>query len=243
MNIDSLGEEKIELLFDKGVISNPADLYNLKKEQLLGLEKNIEAKAGGKGKRISLREKAVENILSGIEASKSIPFERVLYAIGIRYVGETVAKKLAMHFKSMDKLVSASMEELINVPEVGEKIAGSIVEYFSDAKNCLLVNELERSGLKMQVDEKHIPVVMSDILEGKSFVVSGVFSKFTREELKSTIESHGGKVQSGVSAKTNYLVAGDESGPSKLEKAKKLNVTVISESEFELMLNQGEGKH
>jgi DNA ligase (NAD+) len=238
MNIDSLGEEKIELLFEKELIKNPADLYSLNYEQLIGLEKTIPAKEGEKGKRVSLREKSVENILAGIEESKKVSFERVLYAIGIRYVGETVAKKLALHFSSMERLAAATYDELVNAPEVGEKIAASIAEYFLNPVNVEMVKKLTNAGLHMKIDEKMLPAKVSDILAGKSFVVSGVFNKFTRDEMKLLIEAHGGKVQSGVSAKTTYLVAGDESGPSKLEKATKLNVKIINESDFELMIQQ-----
>lgn len=232
MNIDSLGEEKVDLLFEKKLISNISDLYKLTYEDLNGLEKIIENPETGKVKKIVLREKSAANVIAGIEASKSTPFEKVLYAIGIRYVGETVAKKLAFHFRNMDAISLAGMEKLMEAPEVGEKIAASVVEFFSDPLHLQIVAELKSQGLKMEIDEKHVQKQLSASLEGLSFVVSGVFSKFTREELKELIIAHGGKVQSGVSAKTSYLVAGDESGPAKLEKAQQLNVKIINEDEF-----------
>lgn len=232
MNIDSLGEEKVELLVDKGLITDASDLYRLKEEDLLGLEKETVAEDGVKTKKISLREKSVAKILSGIEASKSIPFERVLYSIGIRYVGETVAKKLAHHFKDMDTLMTASYEALMEAPEVGDIIAKSMVDFFRNPVNKSLVLRLQEAGLQMKMDEKSLKKVISDRLKGLSFVVSGVFTKFTRDELKNLIEQHGGKVASGVTSKTSYLIAGDESGPSKLEKARDLGVPVITEDEF-----------
>ncbi|MCX6291740.1 MAG: NAD-dependent DNA ligase LigA [Bacteroidetes bacterium] len=232
MDIDSLGEGKVEMLYDHGLIKTPADLYWLSHQQMLGLEKIIEGEEGEKSKKISLQEKSVQKILAGIEASKEIPFERVLYAIGIRYVGETVAKKLAFHFKSMDAISIATEEELMHAEEIGEKIAESIVDFFKEKRNRKLVEELKEAGLKMKLSADSIPEKISSKLNGLSFVVSGVFSDFSRDEIKQVIEQHGGKNQSGVSAKTDYLLAGDEAGPSKLEKAKKLNVKVMDEKEF-----------
>jgi DNA ligase (NAD+) len=238
MNIDSLGEGKVDLLFEKKLIHDISGLYNLTFDQLNGLEKIIVPEDGSKPRKVSLREKSVRNILEGIENSRKTGFERVLYAMGIRYVGETVAKKLAFHFKNMDALMHASYDQLLEAPEVGSKIAGSILEFFSDKKNIALVERLKKAGLRMSVDESSLPKKESDLLQGKSFVVSGTFSKFTRDELKQIIESNGGKVQSGVSSKTNYLVAGEESGPSKLEKAKQLNVAVIDENAFVKMISK-----
>jgi DNA ligase (NAD+) len=232
MDINSLGEGKVEMLYDNGLIKNFADLYSLKYEDLIGLEKIFEAGEEGKQKKISLQDKSVKKILEGIEASKEVPFERVLYAIGIRYVGETVAKKLAFHFKSMDAIMKATAEELTQAEEIGEKIAESIVEFFSEGRNRKIVEQLTTAGLKMEVSEGALPRKVSNKLEGLSFVVSGVFSNFSRDEIKLMIEQNGGKNQSGVSAKTNYLLAGDEAGPSKLDKAKKLGVKTIDEKEF-----------
>lgn len=240
MNIDSLGEGKIDLLFEKGLVRQPADLYRLKEEDLLGLEKSIEDPETGKVRKISFREKTVAKILAGIEESKSVPFERVLYAIGIRYVGETVAKKVAHHFRNIESIMQASFEALNEVPEVGEKIAASIRQFFDNPANIHLVQELIGAGLTMKTDEKSIPAKVSNRLEGLSFVVSGVFSKFTRDEIRLLIESHGGKIQSGISAKTSYLVAGGESGPSKLQKASALNIPVLSETELEALISNHE---
>jgi DNA ligase (NAD+) len=232
MDIDSLGEGKVEMLYDNGLIKTFADLYSLKYDDLIGLEKIFEADDEGKQKKVSLQNKSVKKILEGIEKSKEIPFERVLYAIGIRYVGETVAKKLALHFKTMDAIMNASAEELTQAEEIGEKIAESIVEFFKEKRNRTLVEQLRKAGLNMELSAAAIPKKMSSKLEGLSFVVSGVFSNFSRDELKKVIEQHGGKNQSGVSAKTNFLLAGDEAGPSKLDKAKKLGVKTIDEKEF-----------
>ena len=236
MNIDSLGEGKVEMLFDHSLIHTPADLYGLKHSQLLGLEKVIDNEEGEKPKKISLQEKSVQKILSGIEASKEAPFERVLYAIGIRYVGETVAKKLALHFKNIDAIMNANLETLMEAPEIGEKIAESIVAFFKEKKHIRMIEQLREAGLNMQILESSVPKKLSNKLDGLSFVVSGVFANFSRDGIKDVIEQNGGKSQSGVSAKTNFLLAGEEAGPSKLEKAKKLNVKIIGEKEFQKML-------
>ncbi|MFN9596933.1 MAG: NAD-dependent DNA ligase LigA [Bacteroidota bacterium] len=238
MDIDSIGEEKIELLYDKGLVKTPADLFELTENDLLGLERSMGDEVG-KGKKISLREKSVEKILSGISKSKKTHFERVLYAIGIRYVGETVAKKLAKHFKNIDNLSHATFDQLLEAPEVGEKIAGSILSFFKDPISLELINRLKNQGLCFETAEdlNHAPV--SSLLSGKSFVVSGVFEGFSRDKLKQVIESHGGKIQSGVSSKTDYLVAGAESGPSKLEKAQSLGIQIITETELINMIENG----
>lgn len=238
MDIDSLGEEKIELLYDKGLVRSVADLYQLTYDDLIGLEKSVLGD-GIKNKKISLREKSVEKILSGIEASKKSPFERVLYAIGIRYVGETVAKKVARHFKSMDGIIQASYEDLLEAPEVGEKIAQSIKEHFSDPVHLSVLERLRNAGLQMEVLSTAGSGILSGNLAGKSFVVSGVFSNFTRDGIKEAIENNGGKVQGSISSKTNFLVAGSESGPAKLEKAQNLGVNIISEQELIQMIENG----
>ncbi|MBL0063824.1 MAG: NAD-dependent DNA ligase LigA [Bacteroidetes bacterium] len=237
MNIDSLGEGKVEMLFENKLIHTPSDLYKLDYDSLIGLEKIIEPEEGGKAKKISLQDKSVKKILNGIEESKTVPFERVLYAIGIRFVGETVAKKLALHFKSIEALEAAGLEELLQVEEIGEKIAESVLEFFKEKANRQLIHDLKKAGLQLELSASSIPKKLSAKLEGKTFVVSGVFSNFSRDEIKLLIEQHGGKNQSGVSAKTNFLLAGDEAGPSKLEKAKKLNVRIIGEKEFSEMIN------
>jgi DNA ligase (NAD+) len=231
MNLESLGEGKIELLFDTNLVRTPADLYDLTYEKLLGLEKNIVNEETGKIKKISFREKTVENILNGLELSKTAPFKNVLFGLGIRFVGATVAEKLAAYFKNITALRSATYEELIAVPEIGGRIAQSVVAYFSVPENQLVMERLEQAGLQMTTDDK--PVEMeSNLLEGKTFVISGVFANFDRDELKHKIESNGGRILSGVSGKLNFLLAGDNMGPSKLEKARKLGVTILSEEEF-----------
>jgi DNA ligase (NAD+) len=237
MNIESLGEGKIELLFDLNMVRTPADLYDLTFENLLGLEKSIVNEETGKTKIISFREKTVENILKGIDLSKTVPFKNVLFALGIRFVGATVAEKLAAYFKSIQALRTASYDQLIAVPEIGGRIALSIESYFSVPENQDLVERLEKAGLQMESDEK--PVVLeSEMLEGKTFVISGVFENFERDDLKIKIEVNGGRVLSGVSGKLNYLLAGANMGPAKLEKARKLGVTILSEEEFLAMIGE-----
>lgn len=217
MNIDSLGEKTIELFFKEGIIQTVADLYKIKKEDILKFE--------------GFKETSANNILAGIEASKQKPFKNVLYGLGIRFVGETVAEKLTDFFKTMDNLQKASIEELTTAPEIGEKIAQSLIEYFKDEGNLKLIEELKNAGLQFTAQDEE-KIQLSDKLIGKTFVISGVFAGFERDALKDVIESHGGKVLSGVSGKLNYLLAGDSAGSSKLEKAAKLGVQVISESEF-----------
>ena len=236
MNIDSLGEGKIEILFDNNLISNPADLYNLKYDQLIGLEKIIPSDDGGKTKKISFQEKTVQNILKGIEQSIRTPFERVLYALGIRYVGETVAKKLAIHFKNLDAIQNATMDELVEAEEIGEKIAESVLSFFKIKENIKIINQLKKAGLSMEISADSTPNKISSRFDGYSFVVSGTFTTFSRDEIKSIIEQHGGKNVSGVSAKTSYLVIGDKPGDSKVEKATKLKVKMIDEVEFLKMI-------
>ena len=174
--------------------------------------------------------------MNGIKESLSIPFERVLYAIGIRYVGETVAKKLAFYFKTMDEIKKASYEELIKADEIGDKIAETIIDFFKAKTNESIIERLKSAGLQMEIAADSIPEKKSDRFEGLSFVVSGTFSKFSRDELKNLIEQHGGKNVSGVSAKTSFLLAGEKAGDSKMEKALKLNVKVISEDDFVKMV-------
>jgi len=238
MNIDSLGEGKIGMLFDNGLVHHCADLYDLTYDRMIGLEKSYEAAEDKREKRISFREKTVTNILNGIEASKTVGFERVLFALGIRFVGETVAKKLAAHFISVDKLIAATYAELIEAEEIGEKIAQSILSWFSEPKNIDLINRLKAAGLSFEMAASQVPL-LGDQLSGKSFVVSGVFENFSRDELKKTIELHGGKNIGSISAKTNYLLAGANMGPEKRKKAEKLGVPIISELDFVLMIREG----
>jgi DNA ligase (NAD+) len=231
MNIDSLGEGKIEMLFDNGLVKDPADLYGLTYEMLFGLEKIYKSEDGQKDKKISFREKTVENILSGIEQSKATPFERVLYALGIRFVGETVARKLALAFGDIDTLKNATMDELTGVEEIGEKIAESVLSYFKDEGNVKLIERLRSYGIRFAAD-KTTAAVIEDKLGGKSFVISGVFTRFSREELKEMIEKYGGRNSGSVSSKTDFLLAGEGMGPAKMKKARELGVKVISENEF-----------
>ncbi len=213
MNIDGLGDETVELLYENGLLTNIADLYTLRAEQLVGLPR--------------LGEKSAENIITSIESSKgSTPFARVLFGLGIRFVGETTAKYLASHFESIDRVMDASGEELIEAQEVGEKIADSILDYFADEENISIIERLKGAGVQMsQSQESRV----SSSLEGKNFVISGKFTLHSRDELKSIIESHGGKILAAVSANVTYLVAGENMGPAKLQKATKLGVQIISE--------------
>jgi DNA ligase (NAD+) len=217
MNIDGLGGETVDLLRKEGLIENYADLYNLTAEQVIPLER--------------MAEKSAKNMIEGINKSKEIPFEKVLFALGIRFVGETVAKKLAKHFKSIDNLMTADMETLISVDEIGDRIAESIQEFSNDLSNILLINRLKSYGVQMQISEEDL-IGLTDKLQGKVFVVSGVFYKMTRNELKKSIEDNGGRVSSSISKKTDYIVAGDKMGPSKKTKADDLGVTIISEDDF-----------
>lgn len=221
MDIDGLGSETVQLLFDKNLIRHAADLYTLTREDLLPLDR--------------FAEKSVENILSGIAASTQIPFERVLFAIGIRFVGETVAKKLAKLLKTMDAIRSATVEQLVEIDEIGERIAQSVVSYFEEDRNIDFIQKLKDAGLQMERIEAE---GTTDVLNGLTFVVSGVFERYEREILKAEIEKHGGKVASSVSGKTTYLLAGAGMGPSKLAKAEKLGVKILSENEFDEMIGK-----
>ncbi|MCP4054706.1 MAG: NAD-dependent DNA ligase LigA [Mesoflavibacter sp.] len=221
MDIEGLGGETVALLVNAGLINNFADLYELTKEDILPLER--------------MAEKSADNLIAGIEASKQIPFERVLFAIGIRFVGETVAKKLAKHYKSIDALQNASIEELVNVDEIGTKIAESVVDFFSNEDNQKIISRLKSYGVQLEISAEKL-ANQTNKLEGNIFVVSGVFYQVSRTELKKLIEDNGGKVSSSISSKTNYVVAGDKMGPSKKEKAEKIGVEIISEEDFLLMI-------
>jgi len=233
MNIESLGEGKIEMLFDSGLVKDLADLFELDFEKLYGLEKVIDGEEGKKSKKLSFKEKTVQNILTGLEAARKVPFERVVYAIGIRYVGETVARKLAHHFGNMDQLMAATQEELLMVEEIGEKIAGSVLAYFSKPQHREMISRLRDAGLRMQREET---AILSDVLSGKLFVVSGVFSNYSRDQVKQLIESHGGKCTGSVSKNTDYLLAGEKMGPEKRKKAEQLGIRILSEDEFQQMI-------
>ena len=236
MNIESLGEGKIEVLFDNKLVMNVADLYELDYQQLIGLEKKIVSE-DGKTKIISFRQKTVENILKGIEASKSIAFESLLFALGIRFVGETVAKKLASHFRNIDNLMRATYEELITVDEIGDKIAGSLLEYFKEPKNIAIIERLKSKNLQFEIKE-NTALKLSNKLNGASFVVSGVFEKFSRDEIKNLIEQNGGKNVGSISSKTSYVLAGDKMGPEKRKKAEELSIPIISENDFITMISE-----
>lgn len=222
MNIEGLGPETIETLYEKKLLLTVADLYQLQESDLNTLER--------------FGKKSIDNLLNGIQKSKEAPFKSVLFALGIRFVGVTVAEKLAQHFVSMEALATATKETLLQAPEVGEKIADSILSWFQTEENRILVSRLKNAGLKFELDSKDIITVESDILNGQTFVISGVFSKYERDDLKELVIKNGGKILSGVSGKLNYLLAGDNMGPSKLEKAQKLGVQIISENEFEKMI-------
>lgn len=223
MDIEGLGGETVALLFNNGLVHNYADLYELTVEQIRPLER--------------MAQKSAENLVNGVANSKNIPFERVLFALGIRFVGETVAKKLAKHYKSIDALRQATLMDLILVDEIGERIAQSVLDFFDNQENSIIIERLKKYGLQFQIIEKINPNA-TEKLSGKTFVVSGVFEKFSRDDLKRAIEDNGGKVGSSISAKTDYVIAGDNMGPAKLDKANKLNVSIISEDDFINLINK-----
>ena len=233
MDVASLGEGKIDVLYQSGLVHRPADLYALVQEQLLGLSKAILNEDTGDERVVSFKEKTVENILEGIDQSKSQPFERVLFGLGIRFVGETVAKKLAFNFKNIDAIMAANFEILNGVEEIGGVIAKSVIDYFSIAENREEIEQLKAAGLQFEVVEKELA---SNSLDGAKIVVSGVFTRFSRNELKKLIEDNGGKNVSSISKSTDFIVAGDSMGPAKKEKAEKLGVRMISEDELAGML-------
>ena len=217
MNIDGLGDETVDLLFRKNLLHNIADIYDLRKEQITNLDR--------------MGEKSANNLMDGIEKSKTVPFEKVLFAIGIRYVGDTVAKKIATHFKTIDAIINATYEELIATPEVGEIIAKSVISFFSIEKNKIIVNRLQQAGLQMQMKEDANAKV-SEKLKGLIIVATGSLKNFKRDEIKEAIEKNGGKAAGSVSSKTSFVLAGDEPGENKISKAKELNVKIINEQEF-----------
>ena len=222
MDIEGLGGETVALLFNNGLVHNYADLYKLTLEQILPLER--------------MAQKSAENLVKGVENSKNVPFENVLFALGIRFVGETVAKKLAKHYKNIDALSKATFMDLVLVDEIGERIAQSVLDFFENPINKEIIEQLKAQGVQFEIVEKINPNA-TDKLTGKTFVVSGVFEKFSRDDLKNAIEDNGGKVGSSISAKTDYVVAGDNMGPAKLEKANALKIPIISEDDFIKMLD------
>ena len=215
LDIDGLGTETVELLHESGLLNNIADIYDLKAVDLAALPR--------------LGDKSADNIIRSINSSKSVPFARVLFGLGVRFVGETTAKYLAAHFKTLDAVMTASKEQLLEAEEVGDKIADAILEYFADAQNIAIIERLRAAGLQFEEEAK---ALHSNCLEGKNVVISGKFLDHSRDELKELIELHGGKNQSGVSANTDFIVAGENMGPAKLQKAEKLGVKIISESDF-----------
>ncbi len=221
MDIEGLGGETVALLYQNGLVHNYADLYELTVAQILPLER--------------MAQKSAENLVNGVQNSKKIPFENVLYALGIRFVGETVAKKLAKHYKNIDTLSQASLLDLILVDEIGERIAQSVVEFFENNENRIIIDRLKKQGVQFEIVEKINPNA-STKLSGQIFVVSGVFEEYSRDDLKQAIEDNGGKVGSSISAKTNYVLAGENMGPAKLEKANQLNIPIISEKYFQEMI-------
>lgn len=235
MDVDSLGEGKIDVLYQAGLVRRVADLYQLDKEQILGLSKAIVNEATGDERIISFQEKTVDNILTGIALSKSQPFEKVLFGLGIRFVGETVAKKLAFHFKTMDAVMAADFETLNAVSEIGGVIAKSVIDYFMITENRAEIELLKNAGLVFEVVEKQLT---SNVLNGAKIVVSGVFARFSRDELKKCIEDNGGINVSAISKATDFVVVGDSMGPAKKEKAEKLGVKMISEDDFADMISE-----
>jgi DNA ligase (NAD+) len=223
MNIDSVGPETIELMFGLGLIKNVADLYSLYSSDLMFLPR--------------MGAKSAENMIAGIRSSLGIPFERVLYALGIRFVGVTVAKRLARAFNNIDALMQATIEQLVAVDEIGERIAGSVYDYFSKEENRELVEKLRAAGVQMEIAPE-VLLERTEILKGQSIVISGVFVRHSRDEYKAMIEKNGGKNVGSVSKSTSFILAGDNMGPAKLEKAAKLGVRMVNEDEFLAMLEQ-----
>lgn len=216
MDIEGLGEETIDLLFSRKLIRNFSDLYDLKKEDILPLER--------------FAEKSASNIIKGIEQSKEVPYQRVLYALGIRHVGETVAKTIAKRFRSIDDLMNADMEQITSVREIGPKIAASIIAYFSDTENREIIQKLKEKGLRLSDTSE--AVSSGSALQGKTIVISGTFEKYSRDEYKQKIENNGGKNSSSISGNTSFVLAGEGMGPAKKEKADSLGIPLINENEF-----------
>ena len=221
MNIDSIGPETIELLYNYGLVKNIADLYSIYSEDLMFLPR--------------MGMKSAENIVSGIESSRQVPFERVLFALGIRFVGATVAKRLARAFKNIGNLMNASFDELVAVDEIGERIATTVTQFFANDNNRELVARLKDAGLCFEVSEEEAQP-HSDILKGQSIVISGVFAHHSRDEYKDIIEKNGGKNVGSISKSTSFILAGDNMGPSKFEKAQKLGIRIVNEDEFLVMI-------
>lgn len=240
MNIESLGEGKVELLYEEGLVNNVADLYDLTYDKLFGLEKVITIEDEYSlmpvaTRKVSFKEKTAQNILDALEKSKTVPFERVLFALGIKFVGESVAKVLAKALHDIDHIMSASVEEMTEINEIGDKIALSVRTFFDDPRNVAIVKRLKQAGLQFAMAEQ----AASDkeqVLAGKSFVVSGVFAHYSRDGIKETIEAYGGKNVGSISGKTDYVLAGDKMGPEKRKKAESLGIPIITEADFDAMI-------
>ena len=240
MNIESLGEGKVELLYEEGLVRNVADLYDLTYDKLFGLEKVITIEDEFSlmpvaTRKVSFKEKTAQNILDALEKSKSVPFERVLFALGIKFVGESVAKVLAKAMHDIDHIIGASVEEMTEINEIGEKIALSVRNFFDDERNIEIVNRLKQAGLQFAMAEQAVSD-KAQVLTGKTFVVSGVFTHYSRDGIKETIEAYGGKNVGSISGKTDYVLAGDKMGPEKRKKAEALGIPIITEAEFEEMI-------
>jgi DNA ligase (NAD+) len=231
MNIDSLGAERIKILFSAGLIKDFSSFYTLKQDDIIGLG------SLDKENKANIQEKGAKNIIQAINKSKEVDFAKVLYALGIRYVGEVTAKHLAATFKNIDSLIKATKEEFLSVEDVGERIADSLLNYFSDQDNLDLIARLKYLGLQFEIKQSQ---KTSEKLSGLAFVVSGTFTNFSREELKKIIEENSGKVLSGVSSKTDYLICGENTGPQKKKQAEKLGVKMIEEQDFIEKLNIGD---
>ena len=238
MNIESLGEGKVEVLFDNKLINNYSDLYDLTYDKIFGLEKIIivdNDNLENMTRKVSFKEKTANNIIDAIKKSRSVPFARVLYALGIKYVGETTAKLIAKTMGSIDNIINASVEELMEIEEVGEKIALSIKDFFADERNIHIINRLKEAGLQFEQEIKEVN--SNQVLSGMNIVVSGVFSTMSRDEIKQLIEDLGGKNVSSISSKTTFVLAGDKMGPEKRKKAESLGIEIKSESDFLEMIN------
>lgn len=240
MNIESLGEGKVELLYEEGLVNNVADLYDLTYDKLFGLEKVITIEDEYSlmpvaTRKVSFKEKTAQNILDALEKSKSVPFERVLFALGIKFVGESVAKVLAKALHDIDHIMSASVEEMTEINEIGDKIALSVRTFFDDPRNVAIVNRLKQAGLQFAMAEQAVSD-KEQVLAGKSFVVSGVFTHYSRDGIKETIEAYGGKNVGSISGKTDYVLAGDKMGPEKRKKAESLGIPIITEADFDAMI-------
>ncbi len=240
MNIESLGEGKVELLYEEGLVNNVADLYDLTYDKLFGLEKVITIEDEYSlmpvaTRKVSFKEKTAQNILDALEKSKSVPFERVLFALGIKFVGESVAKVLAKALHDIDHIMSASVEEMTEINEIGDKIALSVRTFFDDPRNVAIVDRLKQAGLQFAMAEQAVSD-KEQVLAGKSFVVSGVFTHYSRDGIKETIEAYGGKNVGSISGKTDYVLAGDKMGPEKRKKAESLGIPIITEADFDAMI-------